>query len=1277
MKSLTDDLQLLIDADAGFPVTTARITLVDAESASVLHVADQHVYIDGDEYLPDLMHPPSLVIDGTKGIDNISIVLNNGDWAYSAFDNASDFDGARVVVNQYFGTDNDYAILLGPVLSFTGIVSEARTGGDGEIVLTVLADTRLGQGTIGRTITGRCLHVFRDANCGYTHSAVIETGGTYAADALVPVVGPGVNGQVGPGAIPLYNSTNPIDRVKITRAGADIAGTVGSADPDPITVASNFLFTEEVRFNRELTLQAGDKIEYISCPRDSMFSCTRRWQFGSATRQQDNWMGFDYLRVFDRPDLISAARYEDIIGAVIPIMYGSRWIDPVLMLAHQDRHPDSTAAWNSDQGGPFVFALISEGPVDTGITDPLSNIELDGVLAKDHPEAFDNGLDDVEIIVGGPSEAPNDFAPQANRVATRAPYHIPALPSFRHVAYVGVDLPNNYELIASSPINEQPQTWAYGEGPIQEATRFFWARQHSLQRPNLRFKAKGRTVYTWSMVGEVPTKSGARVYSTNPVWQLLDLLTSPFRVAESDAWSADVDENDLLESMPEAILWAAYCDETVVARDVGDNDVNVSRYTSSLYITNQSREEAVQALLDAMRASIVFRRGVPGIVIDAPLGGKGLATAATATTLTDARRSSVTDEDLEVPSWPVDLLTGLRIKILDGTGVDQVRTIASNTKDEVTITEEWDTNPDSTSEYAIYAVELTQDHIENIVRNRDKPGFSVLNKAVVEFEAEDYRGQRATISIPDDNEDESGQTLIDKFGVNEQVFNLSATTSWQQAVRHGWYKLRKEIDTNRIFVLHNVNVVAVPIEVGDILLVSHDVDGLSNETLRVERIQGPPAGPFEITCRLYREHIYADWPTALFDGLDISSTLINPHGVPPNVGSLTYRLVDDGGATPVIIFSYVLPQWPYAGWHVILEMQNQDADAVWSEYETVATSKTATISFRGNVSVTRFRVVFVSHAGIRSDAAHFTGTSSGSNTSTTLNDTAKEWSVDTLVGLTASITAGLGAEQEREITSNEATELTIDPAWSATPDATSDYIVYDPAPTVLFGTAIPASQPFLRSLTISELIRAEGRRSVTAVTVGPGVTGWLSYEKDGAWPTMDGLVDGIPDPTYYRGFHPSTELSYERTIPDSTNRRVIAFPMIGTTIGVRLSAQMTSGAGVPGSEPGAIYEPSAVATVGGVIVACFINETLEVDDSDYEIDVYIGTGAVASGLAPRTSSYRFSYTDTNLILCDSCASPQFWNFSYRIVLRHVPATFPDQELQVAVGAVFDEDLSVW
>lgn len=64
-----------------------------------------------------------------------------------------------------------------------------------------------------------------------------------------------------------------------------------------------------------------------------------------------------------------------------------------------------------------------------------------------------------------------------------------------------------------------------------------------------------------------------------------------------------------------------------------------------------------------------------------------------------------------------------------------------------------------------------------------------------------------------------------------------------------------------------------------------------------------------------------------------------------------------------------------------------------------------------------------------------------SATSTTLTDSTQTWTVNAFAQLWVTIRKGTGAGQARLIVSNTATALTVDHAWSQTPDASSEYSV--------------------------------------------------------------------------------------------------------------------------------------------------------------------------------------------------------------------------------------------
>jgi hypothetical protein len=67
--------------------------------------------------------------------------------------------------------------------------------------------------------------------------------------------------------------------------------------------------------------------------------------------------------------------------------------------------------------------------------------------------------------------------------------------------------------------------------------------------------------------------------------------------------------------------------------------------------------------------------------------------------------------------------------------------------------------------------------------------------------------------------------------------------------------------------------------------------------------------------------------------------------------------------------------------------------------------------------------------------------STGSNTSTTLNDTTQTWRSNQFSNVTLSIAWGTGKGEGTVIQSNSATQLFISPAWVTIPDTTSAYVI--------------------------------------------------------------------------------------------------------------------------------------------------------------------------------------------------------------------------------------------
>lgn len=139
-----------------------------------------------------------------------------------------------------------------------------------------------------------------------------------------------------------------------------------------------------------------------------------------------------------------------------------------------------------------------------------------------------------------------------------------------------------------------------------------------------------------------------------------------------------------------------------------------------------------------------------------------------------------------------------------------------------------------------------------------------------------------------------------------------------------------------------------------------------------------------------------------------------------------------------------------------------------------------------------------------------TGTSTGTNTTTTLNNTGKSWPVNAYTNYQVRITGGTGIGQIRTIASNTATALTVSAAWTVTPDATSVYAVEGNDDFFyLLGNASTALYKFVVSTnTWSTIIPGSARGG----SAGTGVTAdWIDSVQGTDWAGATGelLTTGV------------------------------------------------------------------------------------------------------------------------------------------------------------------------
>src|SRR5207244_3665501 len=102
-------------------------------------------------------------------------------------------------------------------------------------------------------------------------------------------------------------------------------------------------------------------------------------------------------------------------------------------------------------------------------------------------------------------------------------------------------------------------------------------------------------------------------------------------------------------------------------------------------------------------------------------------------------------------------------------------------------------------------------------------------------------------------------------------------------------------------------------------------------------------------------------------------------------------------------------------------------------------------------------------------------------TSTTLQDITKEWPINLWVGRLVTINAGTGAGQASTVTASDSTRLTVSPAWTTTPDGTSQYVITQTSTTLQDTTKVWTSNLWAgRLVTITAGTGAGQSRTVSS-----------------------------------------------------------------------------------------------------------------------------------------------------------------------------------------------------
>jgi len=413
---------------------------------------------------------------------------------------------------------------------------------------------------------------------------------------------------------------------------------------------------------------------------------------------------------------------------------------------------------------------------------------------------------------------------------------------------------------------------------------------------------------------------------------------------------------------------------------------------------------------------VIGQPDMNSILCNNPTTVSGTSTGGTSTTLEDA--------DI-TPSFTPNQFVNFLVEITGGTGVGQVRTIISNTDTQLTVSPPWTTIPDITSTYQIRAT-TSSPSAKNLCHPRavavDGSGNLYVadteNNRVLVYTGTISTGMVATTVLGqlnifgkpdfntnncDQNSNISDSSLCSPSGVVvDTAGNLYVADTGNNRVLEYDTPLTSDTIADRVFGQGNV----------------FTTNDCNNPALQVGNL-----GP---------------------------KSLCFPRGVALDGSDNLY--VADSNNHRVLVYTTPLST------DTIADIVLGQADMNSNQCRTNLFGDPSNASLCGpqGLAVDSAGNLYVADTGNNRVLEYnaplaVSGTSTGSNTSTTLNDTTQSFTVNQFVNYLVEITGGFGTGQVRTITGNTATQLTVSPPWTTIPDSTSTYLIRKAIADRVFG----------------------------------------------------------------------------------------------------------------------------------------------------------------------------------------------------------------------------------
>ena len=391
------------------------------------------------------------------------------------------------------------------------------------------------------------------------------------------------------------------------------------------------------------------------------------------------------------------------------------------------------------------------------------------------------------------------------------------------------------------------------------------------------------------------------------------------------------------------------------------------------------------AILDDNACGEDVRRSATSILVPlAKQTEEGIATAGAANSLTDGAKF-----------WDVNMWAGHYVRIASGTGFNQIRFVASNTLNVLTVITAWAANPDATSKYIIFSLPTSDAGIGIDYGIATNNALANMQDATKFWDVDMYEGKLIKFLTG------PAAGCVRRIQGND-INNIYPLNNFSAACGVG----------SRYVIFDDVGILP------DIIQGTPVLSRLVPLAKQMEEGLVTTAGVGVVTVTDANKNLalncYTGYGLRVVSGTGAGSV----RRIGSNTAGAGTVYTCDTVLTTGLDSKYVIFQFPVAS---TTGMPSENIASVGGTAQTAAD----------------WTQLFQLDFGAATAGA-----------ANSITDGVKLWEPDSLIGCIARVISGTGINQNRLIVSNTATVITIQTAWTNNPIATDKYVIYAVKPGV-------------------------------------------------------------------------------------------------------------------------------------------------------------------------------------------------------------------------------------